>query len=118
MAPRRRLRPPHRRSANRKLSRSGVADGQRRSANLLRRQHRKHGGRRSGLAGFGMDCGPWHAGTAGGQRHGHTHDGWVAVTDEALWAVGRGTGIVALAFLTISVALGIATRSGRPLQWL
>jgi methionine sulfoxide reductase heme-binding subunit len=40
------------------------------------------------------------------------------VTDEALWAVGRGTGITALAFLTISVALGIATRSGRPLQWL
>jgi len=40
------------------------------------------------------------------------------VTDEALWAVGRGTGITALAFLTISVALGIATRSGRPLQAL
>jgi predicted ferric reductase len=40
------------------------------------------------------------------------------MTDEALWAVGRGTGITALAFLTISVALGIATRSGRPLQAL
>ena len=37
------------------------------------------------------------------------------MTDEALWAVGRGCGITALAFLTISVALGIATRSGRPL---
>jgi sulfoxide reductase heme-binding subunit YedZ len=35
------------------------------------------------------------------------------VTDEALWAVGRGTGITALGFLTISLALGIATRSGR-----
>jgi sulfoxide reductase heme-binding subunit YedZ len=40
------------------------------------------------------------------------------MTDEALWAVGRGTGITALAFLTISVALGIATRSGRPLKAL
>ena len=38
-----------------------------------------------------------------------------AMTDEALWALGRGTGITALAFLTVSLALGIATRSGRPL---
>ena len=37
------------------------------------------------------------------------------MTDEALWALGRGTGITALAFLTISLALGIATRSGRRL---
>lgn len=42
----------------------------------------------------------------------------MAVTDQVLWAVGRGCGIVALAFLTISVALGIATRSGRPLPAL
>ncbi|RDH80237.1 iron reductase [Mycolicibacterium moriokaense] len=35
--------------------------------------------------------------------------------DQALWALGRGTGIVALAFMTLSVALGIATRSGRSL---
>jgi predicted ferric reductase len=35
------------------------------------------------------------------------------MTDEALWALGRGTGITALGFLTISLALGIATRSGR-----
>jgi sulfoxide reductase heme-binding subunit YedZ len=40
------------------------------------------------------------------------------VTDEALWALGRGTGITALAFLTLSLALGIATRSGRPLLGL
>jgi methionine sulfoxide reductase heme-binding subunit len=37
------------------------------------------------------------------------------VTDEAFWALGRGTGVTALGFLTISLALGIATRSGRPL---
>ncbi|MGY4712843.1 ferric reductase-like transmembrane domain-containing protein [Mycolicibacterium sp. CBM1] len=37
------------------------------------------------------------------------------MTSEALWALGRGNGIVALAFMTVSVALGIATRSGRPL---
>jgi predicted ferric reductase len=37
------------------------------------------------------------------------------MTDQAFWALGRGTGITALAFLTISVGLGIATRSGRPL---
>lgn len=35
------------------------------------------------------------------------------MTNEALWALGRGTGITALGFLTISLALGIATRSGR-----
>ncbi|RZT19361.1 ferric reductase like protein [Mycobacterium sp. BK558] len=35
------------------------------------------------------------------------------MTSEALWALGRGTGITALVFLTISQALGIATRSGR-----
>jgi len=35
------------------------------------------------------------------------------MTDQALWALGRGTGITALGFLTISLALGIATRSGR-----
>jgi sulfoxide reductase heme-binding subunit YedZ len=37
------------------------------------------------------------------------------MTNEALWAVGRGCGITALAFLTVSVALGVATRSGRSL---
>jgi sulfoxide reductase heme-binding subunit YedZ len=35
------------------------------------------------------------------------------LTDQALWALGRGTGITALAFLTVSLAMGIATRSGR-----
>ncbi|MGD9959069.1 ferric reductase-like transmembrane domain-containing protein [Nocardioides sp.] len=38
--------------------------------------------------------------------------------NEALWALGRGTGIVALVLLTVSVVLGIATRSGRPLPLL
>lgn len=37
------------------------------------------------------------------------------MTSEALWALGRGNGIVALAFLTMSVALGVASRSGRPM---
>lgn len=40
------------------------------------------------------------------------------MTSEALWALGRGTGITALGFLTISLTLGIATRSGRPLPAL
>ncbi|MBJ7338162.1 ferric reductase-like transmembrane domain-containing protein [Mycolicibacterium sp.] len=40
------------------------------------------------------------------------------MTDQALWALGRGTGITALAFLTLSVGLGIATRSGRRLAAL
>ncbi|MCU1645711.1 MAG: putative ferric reductase [Nocardia sp.] len=33
--------------------------------------------------------------------------------DQALWAFGRGTGIIALILLTVSVALGVAARSGR-----
>lgn len=38
--------------------------------------------------------------------------------NEALWALGRGTGIVALAMFTLSIVLGIVTRSGRPLPGL
>ncbi len=34
--------------------------------------------------------------------------------NEALWALGRGTGFVALLLMTVSVLLGILTRSGRP----
>jgi predicted ferric reductase len=41
--------------------------------------------------------------------------GAAVLSDEALWALGRGTGITALAFLTVSLAMGIATRSGRRL---
>jgi methionine sulfoxide reductase heme-binding subunit len=41
----------------------------------------------------------------------------MAVTD-ALWYLGRGTGVVSLGLLTVVVALGIATRSGRPLLGL
>jgi sulfoxide reductase heme-binding subunit YedZ len=38
--------------------------------------------------------------------------------DTALWYLGRATGVVTLALLTIVVALGIVTRSGRPLPGL
>ncbi|BDZ48050.1 hypothetical protein GCM10025867_02910 [Frondihabitans sucicola] len=38
--------------------------------------------------------------------------------DDALWAIGRGTGIAALVLFTVSVVLGIVTRSGRPLPGL
>lgn len=37
---------------------------------------------------------------------------------EALWYLGRGTGAVTLVLLTLVVALGVATRSGRPLPGL
>jgi sulfoxide reductase heme-binding subunit YedZ len=33
---------------------------------------------------------------------------------DALWYLGRGTGVVSLVLLTVVVALGVATRSGRP----
>lgn len=39
-------------------------------------------------------------------------------TDPALWALGRGTGIVALVMFTIALVLGIVTRSGRPVPGL
>jgi predicted ferric reductase len=38
--------------------------------------------------------------------------------DEALWALGRGTGIVGLILFTVSVVLGITVRGGRPLAGL
>lgn len=38
--------------------------------------------------------------------------------NEALWALGRGTGVVALLMFTVSLVLGIAARSGRPLPGL
>jgi methionine sulfoxide reductase heme-binding subunit len=37
---------------------------------------------------------------------------------QALWAFGRGTGVVALVLFTLSLVLGILTRSGRPLPGL
>ncbi|NKQ56920.1 iron reductase [Amycolatopsis sp. K13G38] len=40
------------------------------------------------------------------------------MTATALWDYGRGTGVVALVLLTVSVFLGIATRSGKPAPWL
>lgn len=38
--------------------------------------------------------------------------------NEALWALGRGTGVVALVMFTVALVLGIASRSGRPLPGL
>jgi methionine sulfoxide reductase heme-binding subunit len=38
--------------------------------------------------------------------------------NEALWALGRGTGVVALVMFTVSMVLGIASRSGRPIPGL
>ncbi|NEN06039.1 iron reductase [Diaminobutyricibacter tongyongensis] len=35
--------------------------------------------------------------------------------NEALWAFGRASGVIALALFTVSVLLGITNRSGRPL---
>jgi methionine sulfoxide reductase heme-binding subunit len=34
---------------------------------------------------------------------------------DALWYLGRGTGVMAMVLLTVSVALGVAARSGEPL---
>lgn len=41
-----------------------------------------------------------------------------AQIDTALWYLGRATGVVSLALLTVVVVLGIVTRSGRPLPGL
>jgi len=38
--------------------------------------------------------------------------------DDAMWAFGRASGIIAMLLLTVSVLLGIVTRSGRPLPGL
>ncbi len=38
--------------------------------------------------------------------------------NEALWALGRGTGVVALLMFTLTVVLGIVTRSGRSVAGL
>jgi sulfoxide reductase heme-binding subunit YedZ len=38
--------------------------------------------------------------------------------DSALWYLGRSAGVVALVLLTITVVLGVVTRSGRPLPGL
>ncbi len=40
------------------------------------------------------------------------------VTDAGLWYAARGTGVVSLVLLTIVVALGIASRSGRQILGL
>jgi methionine sulfoxide reductase heme-binding subunit len=36
----------------------------------------------------------------------------------AYWALGRGTGVVALVLFTIAIVLGIVARSGRRVPWL
>jgi len=36
----------------------------------------------------------------------------------ALWALGRGSGIVALVLFTLAIVLGIVARSGRRVPWL
>ena len=38
--------------------------------------------------------------------------------NEALWALGRGTGVVALVVFTLSIVLGIISRSGRTVAGL
>jgi predicted ferric reductase len=38
--------------------------------------------------------------------------------DSALWAFGRGTGLVALGLITLSVVLGVVGRSGRSPRWM
>ena len=38
--------------------------------------------------------------------------------NEALWALGRGTGVVALVMFTATLVLGIVSRSGRPVPGL
>jgi len=40
------------------------------------------------------------------------------LSSEALWYLGRGTGVVALVLLTVTVGLGVATGAGRPLPAL
>ena len=40
------------------------------------------------------------------------------MTTDALWYLGRGTGVVTLLLLTVSTVLGVRTRSGRPAPWL
>jgi predicted ferric reductase len=41
-----------------------------------------------------------------------------AFLDQALWALGRGTGVVALIAFTLALVLGITSRSGRPIPGL
>jgi sulfoxide reductase heme-binding subunit YedZ len=41
-----------------------------------------------------------------------------ASTSSALWYLGRGTGVVSMVLLSLTVALGIAVRGGRPLPGL
>ena len=106
--------------------RSGVADGQRRGAHVFRRQHRRHRRHRSGQARPGVDRQSRDGRSARRRTPRRPHRWCVAavprrgsvMSDQALWALGRGTGITALAFLTLSLGLGIATRSGRPLAAL
>jgi sulfoxide reductase heme-binding subunit YedZ len=40
------------------------------------------------------------------------------VSVDALWYFGRGTGVVCLVLLSLSLVLGIGARSGRPAPWL
>ena len=73
--------------------------------------------RATGATGGSCRCGPPTERMADG-RCGQHRQKATLVVDEALWALGRGTGITALVFLTVSMILGIVTRSGRALPGL
>jgi hypothetical protein len=40
------------------------------------------------------------------------------ISSYAFWALGRGTGLVALVLFTVAIVLGIVARSGRRVPWL
>src|SRR5207237_10682346 len=69
---------------------------------------------RPGPGGPGLAARPRGARPPGDRRPGSAHDRGLAGMTNALWYLGRGTGVVSLVLLTVVVALGIASRSGRP----
>ena len=108
-----------------------MADSHRRRGQLCVRKPREHRlhrprfrrcteppeHRATGATGGSCRCGPPTERMADG-RCGQHRQKATLVVDEALWALGRGTGITALVFLTVSMILGIVTRSGRALPGL
>ena len=121
LAPGRRGIPPRARSAHRAAGRAGLADGHRHRRELRRRQHREHrrdrpraGFAPEWLAALGL---PSRLVDAAGPYTGSP--GWPAdrergsrVSDllgnpQLTWFLTRASGVVALALLTLSMALGI-----------
>ena len=122
VAPRRRTPAPHRRPPNCGPGRARVAQRDRGRTHVHRGEHRLDRGRDPRARGEPLALRarlhrPARRPTPPRRARRRLAPGGSRMS-AAFWALGRGTGVVALVLFTVSLVLGIVARSGRPVPWL